>query len=93
MEVSPPWLCPLQSRRADHSVKRYRTLCRQIYRPPILPPELPLSTLVKRHGMDYRTTFLEERRVRYDGVYISVCHYMWVWSWNDTQLKRRQPSD
>ncbi|KAH8084780.1 hypothetical protein HD553DRAFT_272098 [Filobasidium floriforme] len=57
-------------------VGKWRTLCRQIYRPPILPPEISLSTLVKRHGMDYRTTFLEERRVRYDGVYISVCHYI-----------------
>ena len=52
------------------------SLCQQLYQPPILPPEIPVQSLVKRHGMDYRTTFLEERRVRYDGVYISVCHYM-----------------
>jgi hypothetical protein len=54
----------------------HSSLCQQLYQPPILPSEVSLQSLVQRHGMDYRTTFLEERRVRYDGVYISVCHYM-----------------
>jgi len=53
-----------------------RTLCEHIYRPPIVPPDTPIRNLALRHGLDYRTTFLEEKRVRYDGVYISVCHYM-----------------
>jgi hypothetical protein len=34
--------------------------------------------LAKRHGLDWRSTFIEEPRVRYDGVYISVCHYVSV---------------
>ncbi len=34
--------------------------------------------LAHRHGLDWRTTLIEEPRVRYDGVYIAVCHYVWV---------------
>lgn len=32
--------------------------------------------LARRHGMEWRTTFIEEERVRMDGCYISVCHYV-----------------
>lgn len=32
--------------------------------------------LARRHDMEWRTTFLEEQRVRMDGCYISVCHYL-----------------
>ncbi len=28
--------------------------------------------------MDYRRLYIEHPRVRYDGVYIAVCHYMYV---------------
>ena len=32
--------------------------------------------LARRHDMEWRTTFLEEQRLRMDGCYISVCHYL-----------------
>lgn len=32
--------------------------------------------LAKRHDGEWRTTFVEEERIRMDGCYISVCHYL-----------------
>jgi F-box protein 9 len=34
------------------------------------------ADLAERHAGDWRTTFIEEPRVRLDGCYISVCHYI-----------------
>jgi hypothetical protein len=58
----------------------YRHLCERIYAPPLIPPEVKPYDLAKQHGFDWRSTFLEDRRLRYDGIYISVCHYMYVQS-------------
>ncbi|KAJ9099167.1 hypothetical protein QFC21_004047 [Naganishia friedmannii] len=54
----------------------WKYLCEKIYRPPLLPLEIKPVDLATRHGFDWRSTFLEEQRVRYDGLYISVCHYI-----------------
>ncbi|GHJ90404.1 hypothetical protein NliqN6_6806 [Naganishia liquefaciens] len=54
----------------------WRHLCERIYVPPLVPPDIKPYDLAKHHGFDWRSTFLEERRLRYDGVYISVCHYI-----------------
>ncbi|WVQ99664.1 hypothetical protein IAU59_006803 [Kwoniella sp. CBS 9459] len=35
-----------------------------------------VSDLVKRHHGEWRTTFIEEERIRMDGCYIAVCHYI-----------------
>lgn len=52
-------------------------LCEQLYRPPVVPPKWQLSSAYELHGpRSWRSTFLEEPRLRYDGVYISVCHYV-----------------
>ena len=55
-----------------------------IYRPPaILPPldsgegeKVKVMELVKRHDGEWRTVLVEEERIRMDGCYIAVSHYM-----------------
>lgn len=45
------------------------------------PPQLTQATLdaaVEQSLYDYRRVFIEQPRVRTDGLYISVCHYMYV---------------
>ncbi|KAJ9100978.1 hypothetical protein QFC19_005374 [Naganishia cerealis] len=79
--AAPVWRCVpvlLGDTIAGNSyiVVKIRYLCERIYRPPLLPLETKPVDLAIRHGFDWRSTFLEERRLRYDGLYISVCHYM-----------------
>ncbi|TYJ54452.1 hypothetical protein B9479_004868 [Cryptococcus floricola] len=57
----------------------WRRVCERIYRPPaMVPPGGVVKTqdLVKKHGGEWRTTLIEEERVRMDGCYIAVCHYI-----------------
>lgn len=56
----------------------WRRLACRIYREPaILPPGgLTVKDLMQRHAGEWRTTLIEEERVRMDGCYIAVCHYM-----------------
>lgn len=43
----------------------------------MLPPGgLTAKDLVQKHAGEWRTTLIEEERVRMDGCYIAVCHYM-----------------
>lgn len=45
----------------------------------MLPPGgLTAKDLVQKHAGEWRTTLIEEERVRMDGCYIAVCHYMCV---------------
>lgn len=37
-----------------------------------------IGELISRYMGDFRRVFVEHPRVRYDGVYIAVCHYMYV---------------
>lgn len=79
------WRARYLTSRAESWKRRVTT----IYRYPMIPR--PLQTtgmevdtrvnagaldLVKRHDGEWRTTFIEEERVRMDGCYISVCHYL-----------------
>ncbi|AAW45422.1 hypothetical protein CNBH0900 [Cryptococcus deneoformans B-3501A] len=56
----------------------WRRLACRIYREPaILPPGgLTVKDLMQRHAGEWRTTLIEEERVRMDGCYIAVCHYI-----------------
>ncbi|KAI0040964.1 hypothetical protein FA95DRAFT_789684 [Auriscalpium vulgare] len=54
----------------------WRALVEAIYKPPQIPPEETIADLLDQHGEDYRRTFIEQPRVRLDGVYIAVCHYV-----------------
>ncbi|KAF8507979.1 hypothetical protein BU17DRAFT_57049 [Hysterangium stoloniferum] len=39
-------------------------------------PSMSLEQLSKQYHSDYRRMFIEHPRVRFDGVYISICHYV-----------------
>ncbi|KZT09989.1 uncharacterized protein LAESUDRAFT_711829 [Laetiporus sulphureus 93-53] len=47
-----------------------------IWRPPQISDEEDLTVLVLQYSSDYRRLFIEHPRVRWDGVYIAVCHYI-----------------
>lgn len=48
-----------------------------IYRGPAMVPEgWRPEDMAKKHRGEWRTTVIEEERVRMDGCYIAVCHYM-----------------
>ena len=52
-----------------------------IYQPPQIADDEDVEALVTKYMTDYRRVYIEHPRVRYDGVYIAVCHYMYVlWS-------------
>jgi hypothetical protein len=37
-----------------------------------------LTSIMERYGYSYRRMFIEQPRVRLDGVYIAICHYVFV---------------
>ncbi|KAF9038454.1 hypothetical protein BJ165DRAFT_1324052, partial [Panaeolus papilionaceus] len=51
-------------------------LVRLTYRPPQLPEDEDLIEIIERRLYDYRRVFIEQPRVRMDGVYIAICHYI-----------------
>ena len=56
-------------------------MVKTIYRPPQIPDDEELDAIVTKYMTDYRRVYIEHPRVRFDGVYIAVCHYMYVlWS-------------
>lgn len=57
----------------------WKRIVKGIYKPPAMIPDVDgwrVGELNAKHGEEWRTTFVEEERVRMDGCYISVCHYM-----------------
>lgn len=50
-------------------------LVKSVYRPPMLR-DVTVAQLIHRHRGEWRSAFVEEERLRMDGVYISVCHYV-----------------
>ncbi|KAI5999310.1 hypothetical protein F5J12DRAFT_847495 [Pisolithus orientalis] len=46
------------------------------YKPPQIPDADSVNAIIKRFNADYRQTYIEQPRLRLDGVYISVCHYV-----------------
>lgn len=50
----------------------------EIYKPPQIADDEDIGSLILQHTQDYRCMFVEHPRVRLDGVYIAVCHYMYV---------------
>lgn len=54
----------------------------KVYRPPQIPDDEDLSSLVKNYMGNLRRLYIEHPRVRLDGVYIAVCHYTYVLSMN-----------
>ncbi|EJD47940.1 hypothetical protein AURDEDRAFT_113215 [Auricularia subglabra TFB-10046 SS5] len=54
----------------------WRTLVQLVYVPPQVADQHASLELMKRYKLDFRRMWIECPRVRLDGVYISVCHYM-----------------
>lgn len=55
-----------------------RQFVNRIYKPPQVDEEEDTGVLVRKYMGDFRRVFIEHPRVRLDGVYIAVCHYMYV---------------
>lgn len=54
----------------------WRRLAERIYSPPMVPEAGVGKVLARKHRDEWRTTLVEEERLRMDGCYISVCHYI-----------------
>lgn len=55
----------------------WRRIAQDIYQPPQIIPNLDLEQdILPAYLGDYRRLFIEHPRVRLDGVYIAVCHYI-----------------
>lgn len=55
----------------------WKRIALRMYQSPAMVPEgWNMKDAAKRHGGEWRTTVVEEERVRMDGCYISVCHYV-----------------
>lgn len=46
------------------------------YVPPQISDDLTIEGLAERYTHDYRRLYIEHPRLRLDGVYIAVCHYV-----------------
>ena len=59
--------------------EEWKRRAEKIYsRPALNPEEVVFADMGRRHGGEWRTVLVERERVRMDGCYIAVCHYMCV---------------
>lgn len=49
-----------------------------VYKPPQISEDAELDGLLTSYVGDYRRLYIEQPRVRLDGVYIAICHYTYV---------------
>ncbi|KAF9466103.1 hypothetical protein BDZ94DRAFT_1158574 [Collybia nuda] len=54
----------------------WRHMVATTYKPPQVPDVESMVSVVKKYFADYRRIFIEQPRVRMDGVYIAICHYI-----------------
>ncbi|KAN0130948.1 hypothetical protein V8E53_011326 [Lactarius tabidus] len=54
----------------------WRSFVETVYKPPQISPNEILDDIVENYSSDYRRVYIEQPRVRLDGVYIAVCHYI-----------------
>ena len=57
------------------SVREFVVLC---YKPPQVPSLESMVSVVTEYHSDFRRVYIEHPRVRLDGVYIAVCHYVYA---------------
>ena len=55
-----------------------RELVKITYKPPQIPHGLTPEVIADDYMSDYRRVYIEHPRLRLDGVYIAVCHYVCV---------------
>jgi len=59
--------------------EEWKRRAEKIYsRPAVNPDEVAFADTGRRYGGEWRTVLVERERVRMDGCYIAVCHYMCV---------------
>jgi F-box protein 9 len=63
---------------SSHRAIFHRSFVETIYRPPQISPDEVIDDIVDNYCSDYRRVYIERPRVRLDGVYIAVCHYMYL---------------
>lgn len=56
----------------------FRELVEMTYSPPQIPRDFSLEGLAEDYMSDYRRMYIEHPRLRLDGVYIAICHYVCV---------------
>lgn len=54
----------------------WRRFVLSIYQPPQIGVDEDITELIEKYKGDFRRVFIEQPRVRLDGVYIAVCHYV-----------------
>ncbi|KAF8845125.1 hypothetical protein BDN67DRAFT_962058 [Paxillus ammoniavirescens] len=54
----------------------WRNFVDMAYKPPQIPEAHTVEMIVDRYNANYRQTYIEHPRLRLDGVYIAVCHYV-----------------
>ncbi|KAI8996389.1 hypothetical protein BD414DRAFT_477782 [Trametes punicea] len=54
----------------------WRPMVQSVLKPPQIAEEEEFEALVVKYMTDYRRIYIEHPRVRFDGVYIAVCHYI-----------------
>ena len=55
-----------------------RELVIATYKPPQISQSDVLTTIMEQYECNYRRMFIEQPRIRLDGVYIAICHYVFV---------------
>ena len=58
-------------------VSLHRSFVEMIYKPPQISQDEMLDDILDKYSSNYRRVYVEQPRVRLDGVYIAVCHYMY----------------
>jgi len=54
----------------------WRNFVQAVYKSPQIPIDEDVNTLLHQYMSDYRRLYIEHPRLRLDGVYIAVCHYI-----------------
>ncbi|KAG0709406.1 hypothetical protein DFH29DRAFT_229248 [Suillus ampliporus] len=54
----------------------WRDFVHLAYKPPQIPDDESITDIAELYSSDYRRVYMEHPRLRLDGVYIAVCHYM-----------------
>lgn len=54
----------------------WRELVMAAYKPPQISQADILTAIMEHYGCNYRRMYIEQPRVRLDGVYIAICHYV-----------------
>lgn len=65
-----------QTTDTNVTVSNDRDFVNMAYRPPQIPEAAAVQTIVDGYDSNYRQTYIQHPRLRLDGVYIAVCHYV-----------------